>query len=773
MSAADQPTGMAHALASRSDEELVALLLARPDLASPPPNGVGVLAQRAMSAGSMNLAGEGLDLLHVAVVEVLLDATSAGKGAGAAVTDAAVRKALKGRAAAADVDRRITDLVDRAIVWRDGTGLHVVGHTPAALPWRVLHVATAAARRTPDEWRALIDDLDDGPRDVLTKLATGPSVGVTGDAGPDADPTRPVPRLLAAGLISRVDHQLVEIEPTVAQLIRGEPVLLVDDLRPPPLTAGGHTTPLLGGEQTVEATAAGAALELLRETTEVLAALGAAPAPELAAGGIGIRELRRLGKDTGLDAGRIGLILELCARTHLIDVGFPEPEPAGYDGEQVWAPTLAADSWLHQAPARQWASLATTWLALGRRTWTIGERDAEGAVIGALAKSAPDPLARRERRLVLAALAEAGPATAPDVDALVSHLLWQRPRLRRRLTRRAVEQTLREATEVGLVAHGAITTVGRLILGDPAEEDLIAAMAAALPEPVDHFVTQADLTLMVPGPMTPELAAEVALVADLESAGAASVYRVTEDSVRRALDAGRTGTEVTALFTSRSSTPVPQSLTYLVDDVARRHGTLRVGVASAFVRCDDPATMAAVLRSKAADDLALRALAPTVLVSPAPLRDVLESLRAAGFAPAAEDSSGALVNIGAIGCRIPTRRPSDATVRRHRASPASPEQLESVVTRMRTADAAAGAAGAKGGSVRAAGDGESVAALIGLAMRTGRRLRVDYVDSHGKASRHVVKAHLLRAGRLVAAEDPTGEEIQLSVHRITTVELLD
>ena len=48
---------------------------------------------------------------------------------------------------------------------------------------------------------------------------------------------------------------------------------------------------------------------------------------------------------------------------------------------------------------------------------------------------------------------------------------------------------------------------------------VLAAMRKALPEPVDHFLTQADLTLTVPGPMTPELAEQVELVADLEGRG--------------------------------------------------------------------------------------------------------------------------------------------------------------------------------------------------------------------------------------------------------------
>ena len=72
------------------------------------------------------------------------------------------------------------------------------------------------------------------------------------------------------------------------------------------------------------------------------------------------------------------------------------------------------------------------------------------------------------------------------------------------------DRGLRARRAVGLVAHGARTDVGRLILADPTDDELTAAMDRALPAPVDHFLAQADLTLMVPGPMTAELAADVA-----------------------------------------------------------------------------------------------------------------------------------------------------------------------------------------------------------------------------------------------------------------------
>ena len=117
-------------------------------------------------------------------------------------------------------------------------------------------------------------------------------------------------------------------------------------------------------------------------------------------------------------------------------------------------------------------------------------------------------------------------------------------------------------------------------------------------------------------------------MASVESAGAAMVYRISEASIRRALDTGRTAGELHGLFTRYSKTPVPQGLTYLIDDVARRHGQLRVGMASSFVRCEDAALLAQAVTAPAAERLEMRLLAPTVAVSQAPISEVLTALRA-------------------------------------------------------------------------------------------------------------------------------------------------
>ena len=83
------------------------------------------------------------------------------------------------------------------------------------------------------------------------------------------------------------------------------------------------------------------------------------------------------------------------------------------------------------------------------------------------------------------------------------------------------------------VGAGGLASYGRTLLAD---SDPTAALAALLPEPVDHVLLQADLTAVAPGPLESQLARKLQLVADVESRGGATVYRFTPTSVRRALD---------------------------------------------------------------------------------------------------------------------------------------------------------------------------------------------------------------------------------------------
>ena len=166
-------------------------------------------------------------------------------------------------------------------------------------------------------------------------------------------------------------------------------------------------------------------------------------------------------------------------------------------------------------------------------------------------------------------------------------MIWRRPRWSARLQPEPVAHLLEEAHALGIVGRGAISTPARALIADGADTAVVT-MTKVLPAPIDHFVLQADLTVVVPGPLHRALADELGAVATVESAGAAMVYRISEASIRHALDTGRSAGALHAFFAKHSKTPVPQGLTYLIDDVARRHGQLRVGMAASFVRCEDP-----------------------------------------------------------------------------------------------------------------------------------------------------------------------------------------
>ncbi|GGF36414.1 helicase-associated domain-containing protein [Williamsia phyllosphaerae] len=771
----ERHVGLAQDLAGRTDEQLVELLLARPDLATPPPTSTAVLAQRALAGPSISLAAEDLDLLAAAVIEQAITATTdaAHRTILAPTSAKAVLSALAGRADKDDIRERIALLRSRALLWGPDSALETGSHTPSALSTRAMHLNGPLSTMTLAEIADVLAGLSDRERELIETLATGSALGRTRDAAPDADPARPVPHLISLGLLARVDDQTVELPPVLGQLLRGEKPAEPNDLRAPALVPADTTRKFKAAD--VEAAAGGEALELLRHLTDTVEVLGRSPALVLRAGGLGVREMRRLSKATGIDIVRQGFVIELLAGARLIDNGFPDPPIDS--GETAWTPTVTADQWLHQPPERRWYAIADAWMTLPRRPWQIGEDSAEGSAIPSLAGDLYDVQAPVERRMLLSALATGTSGVSVDVDSLARLIGWRHPRWQRRMSRRLIDATLEEARSLGLVAHGALTAAGRAIIADPAtqngdpEKAVSTVMGRALPDPIDFFLTQADLTVTAPGPLTPELSAELALVADLESGGAASVYRVTDSTVRRALDTGRTGTELTGFFTAHSKTPVPQSLEYLIDDVARRHGQLRVGVASAFIRCEDPTTLAAVLASPVAETLALRALAPTVAISQASLKTVLDELRAAGFAPAGEDSSGDLVDLRERGARVPALR---AVRRSPRRPVASPEQMTTVVSRMRTQDAAVSAvpSGATGNSVRAGG-GEPATALLQLAMRVGRKVRIGYVDAHGSASRHIVVPRLVGAGQLIVTEDDGLSDQHYALHRITSVELIE
>ncbi|MEV6064205.1 helicase-associated domain-containing protein [Nocardia asteroides] len=756
-------------LGARTDAQLVKLLQLRPDLAVPLPASMSVLAVRAQQRASVLRAADDLDTLEFAIIEALTvneDARTIGTEL-TPLTKTTLQTQLTGRVTKTALTAALARLLDRALVWQTGDALHLAPSAAEALPWPLGATTALPDALTEPEVNTALAQASPPERALLDKLATTGPRGRTRDAAPGTPADRPVQRLLAARLLHWIDAETVELPVTVGQVLRGDPVTDPHALAPPKPTLSKNPP------AEVNAVGAGEVGELLRDCADLLDALGKLPAPALRAGGLGVREQRRLAKSTGIDEQRAGLLLELLAAAKLIEKGLPEPTPELDTTDDFWAPTPAADAWQDAPPATRWVLLAQAWLDLDRMPWMIGLRDAADKPIAALSAELRIPHAVRDRHAVLGLLGEYPSGTALTAADIGKLLAWRMPRRRRHFRLDAVTATLTEAAALGLLGRGALDSAARALLHGAATSvaDAEAEMAAALPAPVDHVLVQADLTVIAPGPLVPELQGKIALVADVESAGAATVYRVGDASVRRALDAGLTAAELHALFATSSRTPVPQSLTYLIDDVARRHGQLRAGMAQSFLRSDDPALLAQVLAAPVADTLALRAIAPTVAIALAPLSELLEQLRAAGFAPAGEDSAGAIVDLRPRGARIAVR---PLARKPYRPNPPSEEQLALLVTELRAGERAAGAR--TGQSVRADGTRTGTAAtlaLLQLAARVGRPVNIGYVDAQGVASQRVVEPLRVGNGQLDAVDPVTGTTRHFTLHRIASVALLD
>ena len=796
---------------ARSDEHLVALLTHRPDLASPSPATLLSLAARATSRASLQRATNTLDASHLEVLESVTVLESVGE----TVTADRVVEAITGGAPvedAAAVRSILATLDEMALVWSPGgttlrpaPGVEEVqdpypgGLGPVGKPQDVVP--------HPD----LLADAPPGARSILSALTWGPPIGRIAAAagGPATAPTR---WLVQHGFVKQADAQHVVLPRRVALALRRGRTH--QRLSRAPLQPGPAT--LQRASATVEAESVRAAQEAVRLVTELIGAWQVAPPSVLKSGGLGVRDLRRLALRLEASDATAALVAELALVAGLVVEDGDDPA--------TYSPTLDADDWLAADVPSRWAALVTAWFATARAPWLVGSRDERGALRNALEPELHRAWVPRLRGEVLDVLAGV-PLTALSPDEVLAVLRWRTPRSVPPVE--SVVALMAEAEMLGVTGAGALAPVGAVLASvtrqtvpdDAVLAELTTSLAAMLPEAVDEVLLQGDLTGVVPGRPSPALEALLADSADVESRGAAITVRFTPGSVTRALDAGRTGEEFLTELALHSRTPIPQPLEYLVRDAARRHGQVRLGVASSYVRVEDPALLAGLIDDPRLRPLGLFRIAPTVLAATAPIGQLLAALRERGMAPAMEGPDGQIVlaDRRTPRVRVPARRsrrpgsgPGARPVVRLPDRSTSPraehddrsDRLAALVAALRrdtpAADAQDGASSSVGtaaptasGAARGRGAGEyrhrdsmRVSALPGTtepvvalgmlreAAADGREVWLDMTGPVGEHQRRRVRPLRVDAGRLRAVDVARESELTVAVHRIISVELV-
>jgi len=532
--------------------------------------------------------------------------------------------------------------------------------------------SVSAALADPELVARAVAEADQDARRLLDEAlaATGPitvmGVGYGRFAGyPDAEPAS---WLLERGLLLPVTYSQLVVPREAALGLRGG--LVFPSWPEPP--AAGVLDPLPDGP----ARAAAAATRAVVAAEGVCARLDREPLPLVRAGTVAVRDLGRLARDLDLSDEELALLVDLLVEAGFLAVGGPF-------GQRSLGLRPEADAWLSGPRSRRWADLVTAWrsadlavedhllAATPRSRYVSGNprsREASGPDHPGPARreghvtDRARPLAGRRfaaaaarRRALLQVLADpSGDRTEPSaphaagVGTLAPLLAWRQPMVwpdpaggpdDLETTVRAVLDAAvflglavveRERAQAGLAAEGWLAGTGG--------EDLAEVVAEALPDGPDRFLLAGDLTVVAPGGLAPGVETRLAGLADREAAWSGT-WRIHDASLRRAFDEGATAEEVLEFLRRHSSTPLPQALEYLVADVARRHGRLRVGGATTYLR-GDPAMVAGAVRSAAGRRLGLRELAPGVAVTGRSQRELLAALRKAGEAPLAEEPDG-------------------------------------------------------------------------------------------------------------------------------------
>ncbi|MDH6180149.1 hypothetical protein M2152_000331 [Microbacteriaceae bacterium SG_E_30_P1] len=430
------------------------------------------------------------------------------------------------------------------------------------------------------------------PAELSARLS---SLGGSGERVPAALVTAE-----SLALVVRSDDIVLAVAPVADEFrewpIRGLPGVeeLAAGLRPPAVI------PAMGAEaESVNVTAAEHAFDTTAAIAELVVAIGDEGAHELARGGLALPDSKRLASASFVPIDTIPRLVEIAARAGLIAL----------DGS-TWRAEPSSAEWLLLDSPRRWARLAGAWL-----------------------EQVPPDL-----REALSALAR-----AQWGEKLAQYIAWLFPASGEWMRERVAAYST-DAELLGITAREFPSAPGSALLVDGVDA-ACGEMARLFPSAVDRVYVQHDLTIVAPGPLAPAVSERLRSFASLEARALASTWRVSGESLDRAIARGETVPGIREFLGDISLTGIPQPLEYLLAETEARFGLVRVSrndVGGTRVRSRDAAMLKTLLVDKSVASLGF-VVDGVDLVSRFDRDVVFFSLRDARYPVAAEGPSGEIV----------------------------------------------------------------------------------------------------------------------------------
>ena len=184
----------------------------------------------------------------------------------------------------------------------------------------------------------------------------------------------------------------------------------------------------------------------------------------------------------------------------------------------------------------------------------------------------------------------------------------------------------------------------------------------------------------------------------------------------------------------------------------------REALTTTVSRDGQPGRRTATTAAATSAGITLRALAPTVCVTSADLTALVEALRAAGMAAAAEDAGGAVLDL-----RPRPRRTRITLPPRPQYAdppPPTPEQIAALVRRMRAGDEV----------TTSAQNPRDVMGVLRDAAQRHTAVWIGYADAEGGTSRRIVEPIVVSGGSMLAYDRLRQAPRTFPIHRISTAQ---